>query len=81
MLGSGRFELTIDDAIVGAATGFALDGEMAAVSGPLLPSGDGVAGGDAVIEFVTVVSRRPSARRGPGRSKALGHPADTVKPH
>jgi hypothetical protein len=70
MLGSGRFELTIDDAIVGAATGFALDGEIA--SGPsLLPSGDGVAGGDAVIEFVTVVSRRPSARRGPGRSKAL----------
>ena len=79
MLGSGRFELTIDDAIVGAATGFALDGEIA--SGPsLLPSGDGVAGGDAVIKFVTVVSRRPSARRGPGRSKALGHPADTVKP-
>jgi len=78
MLGSGRFALTIDDAIVGAATGLALDGEIA--SGPsLLPSGDGVAGGDAVIEFVTVVSRRPSARRGPGRSKALAH-ADTVKP-
>jgi len=63
MLGFGRFELTIDDAVVGAAAGIALDGEMSATSVPAqLPSGDGVAGGEAVIEFVTVVTRRPSTR-------------------
>ena len=79
MLGSGQFELTIDDAIIGVAAGLALDGEI--TSDPsLLPSGDGVAGGDTVVEFVTVVSRRPSARRAPGRTKALDRSADTVKP-
>jgi len=69
-LGFGTFELIIDDAIVDAAAGLALDGEI--VSGPSgLPSGDGVAGGDTVIEYVTVVTRRPSARRGSGGSKAV----------
>jgi aminopeptidase N len=70
VLGPGRFDLTIDDAIVGAVAGLALDGEIVPGSSPL-PSGDGVAGGDAVIEFVTVVARRPSARRAPSVSKAL----------
>jgi aminopeptidase N len=65
-LGIGRFELTIDDAVVGAAAGLALDGEMSATSGlAQLPSGDGVAGGDAVLEFATVVTRRPTARAKP----------------
>jgi hypothetical protein len=70
ILGPGQFELTIDDAVVDAAAGLALDGEI--LSGPSpFPSGDGVAGGDAVFEFVTVVARRPAARRGPVRTKAL----------
>jgi aminopeptidase N len=81
VLGQGRFELTIDDAIVDAAAGLALDGEIVATPGPAqLPSGDGVAGGDAVIEFKTVVSRRPSARRAPGKSKNHGRHADMVRP-
>jgi len=78
-LGFGRFELTIDDGVVGAAAGLALDGELTS-DHSLLPSGDGVAGGDAVIEFKTVVSRRPAARRAPGRSKAMGQVADTERP-
>jgi len=66
-LGSGRFELIIDDAIVDAVAGLALDGEMSATSGlAQLPSGDGVAGGNAVLEFVTVVIRRPTTRAKPG---------------
>jgi hypothetical protein len=69
-LGFGRFELTIKDTIVGATAGLALDGEIVSGSSPL-PSGDGVAGGDAVLEFVTVVARRPSARRVPRGSKSL----------
>ncbi len=80
-LGHGRFELTVDDAIVDAAAGLALDGEVVATPGPAqLPSGDGVAGGDTVIQFNTVVSRRPSARRVPGRSKDMGQRANPVKP-
>ncbi len=71
MLGIGRFELTIDDAIIDTAASLALDGEISP-DHFRLPSGDGVAGGDTVIEFVTVVSRRPSARRGSGSSKVLG---------
>jgi len=71
-LGIGRFELTIDDAVVGAAAGLALDGEMFAASGlAQLPSGDGVAGGDAVVEFVTVVTRRPTTRAIPGETGEL----------
>ena len=71
-LGIGRFELTIDDAVVGAAAGLALDGEMSATSGlAQLPSGDGVAGGDAVVEFVTVVTRRPTTRAIPGETGEL----------
>jgi hypothetical protein len=73
-LGFGRFELIIDDEIVDASAGLALDGEIYAASGSAqFPSGDGVAGGDAVIEFVTIFTRRPSARRSPGRSKVLDH--------
>jgi hypothetical protein len=67
--GLGPIELIINDTIVGATTGLALDGEIVSGSS-LLPSGDGVAGGDAVIEFVTVVARRPSARQSPRGSKA-----------
>jgi aminopeptidase N len=70
VLGNGTFELTIDDAVVAAASGLSLDGEIFPGSS-LLPSGDGVAGGDTVIEFVTVVSRRPTARRGSGRFNAV----------
>ena len=69
-LGFGRFELTIDDAVVGAAAGLALDGELTSDSS-LLPSGDGVAGGDAVIEFKTVVIRRPTTRAKPAEPKEL----------
>jgi hypothetical protein len=71
-LGFGRFELTIDDAIVGAAAGLALDVEMSETSGlAQLPSGNGVAGGDTVLEFVTVVTRRPTTRAKPGQPGEL----------
>ena len=65
VLGSGRFEFTIDDAVVDAAAGLALDGEIASVTDPPLPSGDGVQGGDAVVGFATVVTRRPTTRAKP----------------
>jgi aminopeptidase N len=79
-LGHGLFELTIDDAIVDAAAGLALDGEVVATPGPAqLPSGDGVAGGDTVIQFKTVVSRRPTARRTPEGSKSAGRTTDPAK--
>ena len=65
-LGMGRFKLIIDDTIVDAAAGLALDGEIAETSASeVLPSGDGVAGGDAVVEYVSIVTRRPSTRAVP----------------
>ena len=65
-LGFGRFELIIDDAIIDAAAGLALDGEIAEESGSaVLPSGDGVPGGNAVFEYVSAVTRRPSSRMSP----------------
>jgi aminopeptidase N len=68
--GYGRFELIIADEIVGAATGLALDGELgAALAGSLLPSGDGEAGGDAVVEYVAAGTRRSSSRVRPADSK------------
>ncbi len=47
-----EYTLTVDDAVAGVTTGLALDGEIVAstMSSPL-PSGDGVAGGAAVIAF------------------------------
>jgi len=63
-IGPGRHELVVDDGIVGAATGLALDGELPGGSGSgLLPSGDGVPGGAAVIELRAA----PSGRRVEGR--------------
>jgi aminopeptidase N len=65
-LGFGRFELTIDDGIVDAAAGLALDGEITGMSRiAQLPSGDGVPGGDAVFEFDITASRRPTRRAAP----------------
>ena len=65
-LGFGRFELTVDDSIVDAAAGLALDGEIRSTNGRAkLPSGDGVAGGDAVFEFEISASRRPTRRTAP----------------
>jgi hypothetical protein len=58
-LGVGTLELVVDDAIVDAAAGLALDGEIDSGS---LPSGDGIAGGDAVIEVELETSRRPVGR-------------------
>jgi len=62
-LAGGSYELIISDALVDAASGLALDGEM---TGPgkttALPSGDGVPGGDAVINLEVGGSRRPSSR-------------------
>ncbi len=63
-IGAGGHELVIDDRIVGAANGLALDGELPGSPGPaVLPSGDGVPGGIAVIELRAV----PSGRRVDGR--------------
>ena len=65
-LGLGRFEFTIDDAIVDVAAGVALDGELSGPPGPaIFPSGDGVPGGDAVVEYVVVGTRRPTTRTRP----------------
>jgi aminopeptidase N len=65
-LGFGHFELTVDDAIVDVAAGLALDGEIDASNGQArLPSGDGVAGGKAVIELEITASRRPTRRAAP----------------
>jgi hypothetical protein len=62
-LAGGNYELVVSDDIIDVANGLALDGEM---TGPLkttaLPSGDGVPGGDAVIELGVGGSRRPSSR-------------------
>jgi aminopeptidase N len=63
-LAGGSYELTVSDAIVDAADGLAFDGEMTDTFGErLMPSGDGVEGGSAVIRFGVSGSRRPTARR------------------
>jgi aminopeptidase N len=65
-LGVGPLVLTVDDAVVGAVTGLALDGEIGVTElSSRFPSGDGVAGGDAVFEFEIGGNLRPSARRQP----------------
>jgi methionine-rich copper-binding protein CopC len=57
------YELIVSDDIVDVANGLALDGEMDADGKTsLLPSGDGVPGGDAVIKFGVGGTRRPSSR-------------------
>jgi hypothetical protein len=62
----GRHVLTVDDGIVGAAAGLALDGEIHELAGFLrLPSGDGVAGGEFVGEFLAIENRRVSRRTAP----------------
>jgi aminopeptidase N len=62
-LAGGRCELVVSDEIVNAANGFALDGEMDANGETgLLPSGDGIPGGDAVIKLGVGGTRRPSSR-------------------
>ena len=51
------------DSIIGVASGLTLDGEMTDVFGEtVLPSGDGVEGGDAVVGFHVIGSRRPTGR-------------------
>ncbi len=46
------YTLTVSDGVRASATGLALDGEVDDPHDPeSLPSGDGVAGGDAVIRF------------------------------
>ena len=60
----GSYELTVSDDIVDAATGLAFDGEMTDAFGEaVMPSGDGVAGGAAVIRFGVIGSRRPTGRQ------------------
>jgi aminopeptidase N len=66
-LGIGPYVLTVEDAVVDAASGLALDGEISLTNvSRRFPSGDGVAGGDAVYQFEIGGNRRPSARRQPG---------------
>jgi aminopeptidase N len=73
--GIGRFELTIDDGVVDAAAGIPLDGEIWETSGLAdLPSGDGRPGGDAVLVFRSVGSRRPTTRATPVGPVAKGWP-------
>jgi len=62
-LAGGSYELVVSDGIVDAVNGLALDGEMGGDGqSRLLPSGDGIPGGDAVIKLGVGGSRRPSSR-------------------
>jgi len=62
-LPGGRYALVLSDTVVDASGGLALDGEMVDAAGQaLLPSGDGLPGGAAVIGFEVLGSRRPSQR-------------------
>jgi len=63
-LTAGRYELVVTDGVVDATGGLALDGELGPGRGTTaLPSGDGIAGGDAIIQFYAPAYRRPQARR------------------
>jgi hypothetical protein len=65
-LTGGRYELVLGEGVVDASRGLALDGEMVDATGrALLPSGDGLPGGAAVIDFEVLGSRRPSERLRP----------------
>ncbi len=65
-LSGGRYELVLGDTVVDADGGLPLDGEMVDAAGrPLLPSGDGLPGGAAVIGLEVLGSRRPSQRLHP----------------
>ena len=61
----GRYQLIVSDDIVDAEDGLALDGELEEIHGSLLPSGDGLAGGDAVVEFGVTGLRRATRRVAP----------------
>ena len=62
----GRYRLIISDDVVDAEDGIALDGEIDRAHGTgFLPSGDGLAGGSAVVEFGVVGSRRAGSRVAP----------------
>jgi len=62
-LAAGSYEVVVGDGVIDTASGLALDGEMdAGGESGLLPSGDGVPGGDAVFELGVGGSRRPSSR-------------------
>ncbi len=63
----GRFQLIVADTIVDAEDGLRLDGELEETHDSLLPSGDGLAGGDAVVEFGVLGLRRATGRLAPGR--------------
>jgi hypothetical protein len=58
----GVYLLTISDAVTDGAAGIALDGELPGMI-DLLPSGDGVPGGAAVIELRVVEPGRPISGR------------------
>jgi aminopeptidase N len=62
-LPGGRYRLTISDHVVDAEDGIALDGEIDEAHGTgLLPSGDGLPGGTAVVEFGVAGVRRAGSR-------------------
>ncbi len=51
-LAADTYTLTVDDTVVAVNSGLALDGEVADPLSPAaLPSGDGLAGGEAVVRF------------------------------
>ena len=67
-LSGGSYELIVSDDVVDAANGLAQDGEMdAGDESGLLPSGDGVPGGDAVFKLDVGGSRRSSSRLRPAQ--------------
>jgi len=67
-LAAGAYEVVIEDTIVDTQSGLALDGETDGSSAStLLPSGDGVPGGDAVIKLGVLGIRYPTSRIRPAQ--------------
>ncbi len=62
-LPGGWYQIIVKDAIVDTEDGIALDGELETVRSSLLPSGDGVPGGDSVIDFGVIGLRQSTDRR------------------
>ena len=75
-LAADSYTLTITDSVTASAGGLALDGEIADPRRPSsLPSGDGVPGGDAVIEFAAGVVPIPTVSAWGHRSRWTGRRA------
>jgi hypothetical protein len=66
-LGADTYTVTISDTVTEVASGKSLDGE---ITGGVLPSGDGLAGGSAVVTFVVTPAPCPGDVNGDGATNA-----------